>query len=106
MQLLFEQTWADAIAPIDRQAITQLFEQTKDSQERFSHYKTATNHHGHTLITLLIHNRSDQTLTFNHTEVAFENHVDFFTIPKLIIPPKTSTPWCFIYKNKGTVQVD
>lgn len=106
MQLLFEQTWAEAIAPIDRKAIAQLFEVTKDSQERYSHYKTATNHRGHTLITLLIHNRSDQPLTFNQTEVAFENYVDFFTIPKLIIPPKTSTPWCFIYKNKGTAPVN
>ncbi|VEI06524.1 SLAP domain-containing protein [Kurthia zopfii] len=106
MNLSFEKTWENAIAPIDRQAITQLFEDTKDSQERYSHYKSTTNHRGHTLITLLIHNRSDQPLLFNHTEVAYENNVDFFTIPKLIIPPKTSTPWCFIYKNKGTAQVD
>src|SRR5699024_12878279 len=63
--------------------------------------KEATNHNGHVLVTMLIHNRSEDDLAIDNAVIEYRRKgqqiaTDTFKLP-FVIPPKTSMPWTFIY---------
>lgn len=96
MKLVFEAAWERAIAPTDRQQIEQLFLETKD----FSNHaiiRTAVNHKQQLLISVLLHNHSDEERRFYNQPVRFQSIEQLFTIDALVIAPHTSMPWTFIF---------
>ena len=104
-QLEFESSWNKAIAQPDRMYIEKIFEETKSTVSSiilFSPIKEAINHKGELLVTVLVHNFSTDSLSFNNTHIVYlieEKPVAeyVFTIPALVVPPKTSMPWTFIF---------
>lgn len=100
-QLEFESSWEKAIAIKDRESITKIFQNSNviDGQSiRLEPIWEALNYKGEVLITVLIHNFTDTRLTFRHQKFAYieeetiiTEHI--FTIPQLMIKPKTSMPW-------------
>ena len=105
-QLQFESSWEKALSAQDRDAIEKLFNDTKEQHYTtiiFSPIRQAINHRNELLITVLVHNFTDQPLTFNNTrlrykiqeEVIAENE---FTLPNLVIPNEVSMPWTFIFQ--------
>lgn len=106
MQILnFETSWEKAIATKDRKLITEIFQRsnTPDGQNiRLEPIWEAMNYKGEVLITVLIHNFTDTALIFHNQKFSYhENKAviaeHIFTIPQLVITPKTSTPWTFIF---------
>ena len=103
--LQFEPSWEKAIAVKDRQQIRDIFNNSNitDVQSiRFVPIWEAMNYKGEILITVLIHNFKDTVLTFqkqkftyHESEAVVAEHI--FSIPQLVIKPKTSTPWTFIF---------
>jgi len=104
-QLEFESSWEKAIAIKDRELITKIFQNSNviDGQSiQLEPIWEALNYKGEVLITVLIHNFTDTRLTFRHQKFAYieeetiiTEHI--FTIPQLMIKPKTSMPWTFIF---------
>ena len=104
-QLEFESSWEKAIAIKDRELITKIFQNSNVIDERSIRLEPiweALNYKGEVLITVLIHNFTDTRLTFQHQKFAYieeetiiTEHI--FTIPQLMIKPKTSMPWTFIF---------
>ena len=104
--LQFETAWEKAVAERDRQYIEELFQNTKElkSQDIDCHIiRTAINHKQQMLVTVLIHNFTEQPLAFKERVVrCLLEHgsvAQKFTIPALTIPPFTSMPWTFIYES-------
>ncbi|KAB7672169.1 SLAP domain-containing protein [Bacillus sp. B1-b2] len=103
--LVLQTSWERAIAPQDREVIESLFHETKNNNTElvvFSPIKEAINHKKDLLITVLVHNFSEQTLKFENTKIVYrvEDHViakHNFTIPVLPIPPMISMPWTFLF---------
>ncbi|MEN0589226.1 SLAP domain-containing protein [Kurthia gibsonii] len=98
MKLLFEQTWDRTISHQDRTLIEQIFEYC-NKDVCYTHIRTAMNYKNEQLVTLLVHNTTDYTITFQERFVRFGDFEGIFTIPKLTIPPYTSMPWTFIFKS-------
>lgn len=104
-QLEFESSWEKAIAIKDRELITKIFQNSNiinGNNIRLEPIWEALNYKGEVLITVLIHNFMDTQLTFQHQKFAYieeetiiTEHI--FTIPQLMIKPKTSMPWTFIF---------
>ncbi|MEK4628971.1 SLAP domain-containing protein [Solibacillus sp. FSL R7-0682] len=104
-QLQFEAAWDKTIAVKDRVFIEQLFEQTKDNSQNLIQcvpVRVAVNHRNQLLVTVLIHNFQEDVLRFMKTKVGchIQGHyfTQLFTIPALVIPPKASMPWTFIFE--------
>ena len=106
MQILnFETSWEKAIATKDRKLITEIFQKsnTTDGQSiRLEPIWEAMNYKGEVLITVLIHNFMDKGLTFQNQKFIYlekesiiAEHI--FTVSQLVIKPKTSMPWTFIF---------
>lgn len=103
--LQFESSWEKAIAIKDRELITEIFQDSNmiDGQIiRLVPIWEALNYKGEILITVLIHNFADIEQIFHKQKIAYiekdtiiAEHT--FTVPKLIIKPKTSMPWTFIF---------
>lgn len=108
-KLQFESSWEHAIALKDRELITNIFQNsnTEDGQSiRLEPIWEAMNYKGEVLITVLIHNFSNKGLTFQNQkftyiekETIIAEHI--FTVPQLIIKPKTSMPWTFIFPTES-----
>lgn len=108
-KLQFESSWEHAIALKDRELITNIFQNsnTEDGQSiRLEPIWEAMNYKGEVLITVLIHNFSNTGLTFQNQkftyiekETIIAEHI--FTVPQLIIKPKTSMPWTFIFPTES-----
>lgn len=103
--LQFESSWEKAIAIKDRELITEIFQDSNmiDGQIiRLVPIWEVLNYKGEILITVLIHNFADIEQIFHKQKIAYiekdtiiAEHT--FTVPKLIIKPKTSMPWTFIF---------
>lgn len=105
MKLIFEAAWERAIAPIDRQQIEQLFLETKD----FSNHaiiRTAINHKQQLLISVLLHNHSNENMKFYNQTVRFQTVEQNFSIDALVIAPKTSMPWTFIFDTTNDYDLE
>ena len=110
-QLQFESSWAKALSAQDRESIEKLFNDTKQQQDStivFSPIRQAINHRNELLITVLVHNFSQQPLQFKDTRLVYSNETEVlaenvFTLPTLTIPPQVSMPWTFIFPvHQGT----
>ncbi|MEO4053019.1 SLAP domain-containing protein [Solibacillus sp. CAU 1738] len=104
-QLQFEASWDKALSAQDRDQIEKLFNETKEKHFAnivFSPIREAINHRNELLITVLVHNFSAIPLTFENTRLVYLNEQmilaeKLFTLPALVIPPKVSMPWTFIF---------
>ncbi|MEK4386129.1 SLAP domain-containing protein [Solibacillus sp. FSL W7-1464] len=102
-KLQFEAAWDKTISDQDRTLIEQVFDETKEQDQRISCciIRTAVNHKKQMLITTLIHNRTDQQLSFHNREVSIITEeggiTQNFTSEALQIPPYCSMPWTFIF---------
>lgn len=107
--LQFEKSWDKALSAQDRSYIEKVFVETKHLNGTgviFSPIREAINHKEALLVTVLVHNFTDQPLTFNNTrlrykiqeEVIAENE---FTLPNLVIPNEVSMPWTFIFPKES-----
>ncbi|OCA80752.1 SLAP domain-containing protein [Bacillus sp. FJAT-27986] len=107
--LQFEKSWDKALSAQDRSYIEKVFVETKHLNGTgviFSPIWEAINHKEALLVTVLVHNFTDQPLTFNNTglrykiqgEVIAENE---FTLHNLVIPNEVSMPWTFIFPKES-----
>lgn len=104
-QLKLESSWDKALSSKDRTDIESIFLETNENNLeniRLSPIWNAVNHRGELLITVLIHNFTQKTLTFNEKRLVYiendESVVESsFTLPTLVIPSKVSMPWTFIF---------
>ena len=103
-KLKFEAAWDKTISPQDREYIENVFTQNSlvnTNGVEFTFLKEATNHNGHLLVTMLIHNRSEDDLAIDNAVIEYRRKgqqiaTDTFKLP-FVIPPKISMPWTFIY---------
>jgi|SRR5690625_1173049 len=103
-KLKFEEAWDKTISSQDRKYIENVFAQnslvnTNDVQ--FTFLKEATNHNGHLLVTVLIHNSGEDNLAIDDAVIEYRRKgqkiaTETFKLP-FAIHPKTSMPWTFIY---------
>ncbi|RUL54054.1 SLAP domain-containing protein [Lysinibacillus antri] len=104
-ELLFEASWEKALSTQDRQNIEELFNETKHIKSPETHcspLRVAINHKEALLVTVLVHNFSNQLLTFNNIKVSYYIEgeriaEETFTLPVLAISSKVSMPWTFIF---------
>ncbi|MFD2618646.1 SLAP domain-containing protein [Terrilactibacillus laevilacticus] len=106
-QLLFESSWDKTISMKDRKIIHETFLKTKtgDHNIHFVPLWQALNHKENLLVTVLIHNFSDELLSFNHTTIKyFEDRKQMakyvFHLPALVVEAETSMPWTFIFPKE------
>ncbi|GAA0497898.1 hypothetical protein GCM10008986_26160 [Salinibacillus aidingensis] len=105
-RLEFERSWNKNLSERDRLIIQQIFQKTCASQQFFTLLWTAVNYRSDFLVTVLIHNRSEQPLTFNNRTLRYVNKNQViaehtFQLRDLIIEPYTSVPWTFIFPEKN-----
>lgn len=108
-QLRFETSWDKALSAQDRNQIEKLFIETKHQSYStivFSPIREAINHQNELLITVLVHNFTQNPLTFENTQLVYSNEqaiiaANEFTLPALKIPPQTSMPWTFIFPQNS-----
>ena len=110
-QLQFESSWDKALSAQDRDTIEKIFNNTKGQHYStivFSPIRQAINHRNELLITVLVHNFSQQPLQFKDTRLVYSNETEvlaenIFTLPTMTIPPQVSMPWTFIFPvHQGT----
>jgi len=111
-QLQFESSWEKALSTQDRDYIEKLFNDTKGQHHAtivFSPIREAINHRNELLITVLVHNFSQNPFTFEDTRIVYSNEHEalaenVFTLPTFTIPPQVSMPWTFIFPvHQGAV---
>lgn len=103
--LQFEASWEKAIAINDRKLITDIFQVSSKKGEvsiQLVPIWEAMNYKGEVLITVLIHNFTDTPLTFRHQKFTYQENETvvaehIFTIPQVVIKPRNSMPWTFIF---------
>ncbi|MEK5185218.1 SLAP domain-containing protein [Solibacillus sp. FSL W7-1324] len=106
-KLQFEAAWDKTISTQDRLLIEQAFQKTKEQDQPISCdvIRKAINHKKQILITTLIHNRTEQQLTFNNRKISIITEkgqiTRNFTIDALSIPPYCSMPWTFIFDESN-----
>lgn len=111
-QLQFELSWDKAIAALDRQYIENIFNETKHSMVAellCSPIREAINHKEELLVTVLVHNFSERSLTFNNKKVRYSIDGEIIaeeelTLPTFVIPSRVSMPWTFIFPKGSYVQ--
>jgi SLAP domain-containing protein len=104
-KLQFEASWNKALSIKDRDLITTIFNETKDSGSSaivFSPIREAINYKKDLLITVLVHNFSHAPFTFENARLVYLNGQEVlaestFTLPALTIPPYVSMPWTLIF---------
>ncbi|AIF43981.1 SLAP domain-containing protein [Virgibacillus sp. SK37] len=112
--LVLEPAWDKTIAPQDREHIEVLFHETKRVFNEGVHFipiRQAVNHRGDLLISVLIHNFSQEdylfdqkTLQYMWNEKIVASHT--FTLPFHIIKQHTSMPWTFIFPKETVVTTE
>ena len=103
--LQFEASWEKALAINDRKLITDIFQvSSKIGEESIQLVPIweAMNYKGEVLITVLIHNFTDTPHTFRHQKFTYQENETvvaehIFTIPQVVIKPRNSMPWTFIF---------
>lgn len=115
-KLEFESSWDKTLSHKDRKIIEDTFLETSTYSNRsiqFAPLWQAYNHRGELLITVLVHNFTQDAFSFNCTRLRYiSNNKIFaecsFTLP-LAIHSESSMPWTFIFpiesiQNKPTVE--
>lgn len=104
-ELVFEAAWDKTIAPIDRERITLLFEETKEKLEDeivFTPIRKAFNYKQSFLFSVLIHNFTDTTFSLQNCYLIYYEGNEIvaskkFSFPHVEIEGRTSMPWTFIF---------
>ena len=100
-----QEAWQRTISEEDKERLFLLFEESKDhSAEAITcvPYRLAVNHRQELLCTVLIHNRSEESLDIRNVDISvYKNnleiaHHSFHDLP-LQLPSKTSMPWTYIF---------
>lgn len=108
MQLLqYETSWNKALSNQDRSVIEKIFNDTKklkNSGVLFSPIRKSVNYKNELLVTVLVHNFTDNILTFHNTRLVYSTNGKIFaqkefTLPALTIPSNVSMPWTFIFSE-------
>ncbi|WP_176560078.1 SLAP domain-containing protein [Brevibacillus dissolubilis] len=107
-ELCYETKWAKALSAQDDELIRGLFASTPRPSQgdvELTPIRTALNHRGELLATVLVQNGSEDTLTFADTQLRYVENgecmaVHHFTISALVVGPKTATPWTFIFPKE------
>jgi|SRR5690625_4181924 len=109
-KLLFEKAWNKTISEADRTEIKTAFQKAvlfRKPAIQFSQLWQAMNHKGDLLITVIIHNVSEdafpfknQTLYYRAEEKTAAKHN--FTLP-VEVKAKTSMPWTFIFPKESII---
>ncbi|WP_277585272.1 SLAP domain-containing protein [Psychrobacillus antarcticus] len=103
--LQFEPSWEKALASKDRELITDIFQKsnrTNGQSIQLEPIWEAMNYRAEVLITVLVQNFTNTELTIQNRKIVYlEKDIIIaehtFTIPQLIVKPKTSMPWTFIF---------
>ena len=111
-QLRFEPAWDRTLSTIDRQVIKNIFQETKhihNSSIIFSPIREAKNHSEALLITVLIHNGTDQPLTIHNKRLQYKIRDEvigdhLFHLPALSVPSNVSMPWTFIFPKGSYIR--
>ena len=104
-QLKLEPSWDKALSNKDRKDIEEIFLNTSQIETPnilLTPIWNAVNHRGELLITVLVHNFTQKTLTFSEKRLVYIENDEIvaessFTLPTLVIPSKVSMPWTFIF---------
>ncbi|USK68624.1 SLAP domain-containing protein [Peribacillus asahii] len=104
-KLQFEPSWDKTLSPKDRKRIEKIHFETSLSNPanmQLTPLWQATNHKGELLITVLVHNFSQQVLLFHNKKLRYIENKEIiaehiFSLPSLIIQRETSMPWTFIF---------
>ncbi|MFD0050034.1 SLAP domain-containing protein [Actinomycetes bacterium NPDC127524] len=110
-QLQYEESWDKALAAQDRQKIERIFSETKHlniSDILCSPIREAINHKEALLVSVLVHNFTDQTLTFKNARLLYSNQGEViadkaFNLPALTISSQVSMPWTFIFPKDSYI---
>lgn len=111
-KLQFEASWDKALSAKDRSTIERIFIETHQKNHSdilCSPIQEAINHKEELLITVLIHNFTEDDLTFDNTRIIYSNELGIlakneFTLPRLTIPSQVSMPWTFIFPKDSYVR--
>lgn len=104
-QLQFESAWDKTIADQDRKRIERIFAETNFHQDQDITLAPATvakNHKGQLLVTVLIHNFTNESYAFHGKTLQYKEKNQIkgehtFDSPTLTIAEQTSMPWTFIF---------
>ncbi|TQR15335.1 SLAP domain-containing protein [Psychrobacillus soli] len=108
-KLEFEPSWDKTISSNDRQKIETIFLQTRKFNNhpiQLTPLWQAFNHKGELLVTVLIHNFTLHSYSFQNTKLNYivNNEIlveHFFTLPSLSIQEERSMPWTFIFPKEN-----
>lgn len=109
--LRFESSWDRTLAAQDRRKIESIFSNTKNQSGEdisFSPIREAMNHKEELLVSVLVHNFTEDIITFNGTRILYSKQGviladNTFTLPKLAIPSQVSMPWTFIFPKDSYI---
>lgn len=104
-KLQFEPSWDKTLSPKDRKRIEEIYFETSLSNPanvQLTPLWQATNHKGELLVTVLVHNFSQQVLLFHNKKLRYIENKEIiaeyiFNLPSLVIQRETSMPWTFIF---------
>ncbi|MFB5283138.1 SLAP domain-containing protein [Peribacillus sp. Hz7] len=104
-KLQFEPSWDKTLSLKDRKRIEEIHSETSLSNPanmQLTPLWQATNHKGELLITVLVHNFSQQVLLFHNKKLRYIENKEIiaehiFSLPALVIQQETSMPWTFIF---------
>ncbi|AZV43474.1 SLAP domain-containing protein [Peribacillus asahii] len=116
-KLQFEPSWDKTLSPKDRKRIEEIYFETSLSNPanvQLTPLWQATNHKEELLVTVLVHNFSQQVLLFHNKKLRYIENKEIiaeyiFNLPSLVIQRETSMPWTFIFpveslKNRATLE--
>jgi len=116
-KLQFEPSWDKTLSPKDRKRIEEIHFETSLSNPanvQLTPLWQAANHKGELLVTVLVHNFSQQVLLFHNKKLRYIENKEIiaeyiFNLPSLVIQRETSMPWTFIFpveslKNRATLE--
>ncbi|WP_117170943.1 SLAP domain-containing protein [Paraliobacillus sediminis] len=112
-QLQFESAWDKTIADQDRKRIERIFSETNHHQVQditLAPVTVAKNHKGELLVTVLIHNFTEESFRFHGKTLQYKEKnlikaTHTFGSPTLTITKQTSMPWTFIFPT-DSLQAD
>jgi len=104
-KLQFEPSWDKTLSPKDRKRIEEIHFETSLSNPanvQLTPLWQAANHKGELLVTVLVHNFSQQVLLFHNKKLRYIENKEIiaeyiFNLPSLVIQRETSMPWTFIF---------
>lgn len=111
--LVWQEKWATTLSKQDRREIEGIFSQSvrhlHKGMVNFTPIWQAKNHRNDLLISVVIHNTTEDRFALQNTPIAYiaENETTLaqhtFTTNQIVVEPNTSMPWTFIFPGAGDV---